>query len=249
MGKNLSSRMIRWALKLSEFNIEWEHRPGTQNVVADVLSRNPVDNVEGSQISCAALRDLALNSREQLIQEQREDPKKGHIYRYLKNSDDSSVNATVCEGWSQDLKLIDGLLFYAKYCTLMLTALLLQYKVNDLILVQTHFISAAGRRVVGKFMPKFEGAYRVLEVKNNNLTIWKRGRKFTVNVDQVRTCHPRNSEKSIYDSINEKIYEGKGSRVIGLIGQTRKNTDVLENPRVMRIRVVNRIREMSDWGI
>ncbi|GFT40958.1 retrovirus-related Pol polyprotein from transposon 17.6 [Trichonephila clavipes] len=25
-GKNLSSRMIRWALKLSEFDIEWEHR-------------------------------------------------------------------------------------------------------------------------------------------------------------------------------------------------------------------------------
>ncbi|GFU42724.1 retrovirus-related Pol polyprotein from transposon 17.6 [Trichonephila clavipes] len=40
--KNLSSRMIRWALKLSEFNIEWEHRPGVQNVVVNVLSRNSV---------------------------------------------------------------------------------------------------------------------------------------------------------------------------------------------------------------
>ncbi|GFS58153.1 retrovirus-related Pol polyprotein from transposon 297 [Trichonephila clavipes] len=26
-GKNLSNRMMRWALKLEEFNIEWEHRP------------------------------------------------------------------------------------------------------------------------------------------------------------------------------------------------------------------------------
>ncbi|GFW35656.1 retrovirus-related Pol polyprotein from transposon opus [Trichonephila clavipes] len=26
-GKNLSNRMIKWALKLAEFNIEWEHRP------------------------------------------------------------------------------------------------------------------------------------------------------------------------------------------------------------------------------
>ncbi|GFX70773.1 hypothetical protein TNCV_1337351 [Trichonephila clavipes] len=75
--------MISRALKLSEFNIEWEHRPGSQNVVAGVLSRNPVDIVEGSQISCAALRALALNSREQLIQEHREDPELGHIYRYL----------------------------------------------------------------------------------------------------------------------------------------------------------------------
>ncbi|GFV64337.1 retrovirus-related Pol polyprotein from transposon 297 [Trichonephila clavipes] len=80
-------------VKLSEFNIEWEHRPGSQNVVVDVLSRNPVDSVERSQISCAALGDLALNSREQLIQEQWVDPELGHIYRYLENPDDSSVNA------------------------------------------------------------------------------------------------------------------------------------------------------------
>ncbi|GFW73665.1 retrovirus-related Pol polyprotein from transposon 17.6 [Trichonephila clavipes] len=114
-GKNLSSKMIRWALKLSEFNIEWEHRPGVQNVVADLLSRNPVDSVEGSQISCAALRALVINSREQFIKEQKEDPELGHIYRYLENPDDGSVNATVCESWSQDFKLINGLLFYAKY--------------------------------------------------------------------------------------------------------------------------------------
>ncbi|GFY16310.1 retrovirus-related Pol polyprotein from transposon 17.6 [Trichonephila clavipes] len=95
-GKNLSSRMIRWALKLSEFNIEWEHRPGVQNVVANVLSRNPVGNMEGSQISCAVLRAVALNSREQLIREQREDPELGHIYRYLENPDDGSANATMC---------------------------------------------------------------------------------------------------------------------------------------------------------
>ncbi|GFR24689.1 retrovirus-related Pol polyprotein from transposon opus [Trichonephila clavata] len=30
-GKNLSSRMIRWTLKLANFNVKWEHRPGTQN--------------------------------------------------------------------------------------------------------------------------------------------------------------------------------------------------------------------------
>ncbi|GFS82296.1 uncharacterized protein TNCV_3340271 [Trichonephila clavipes] len=71
-GKNLSSRIIRWAIKLSEFSIEWEYRPGVQNVVANVLSRNPVSNMDGSQTSCAALRALALNSREQLIREKKE---------------------------------------------------------------------------------------------------------------------------------------------------------------------------------
>ncbi|GFS68083.1 uncharacterized protein TNCV_1363011 [Trichonephila clavipes] len=73
--------------------------------------------MDGSQISCAALRALALNSREQLIREQREDPELGHIYHYLENPDDGSVNATICEYWSHYFKLIDGLLFYAKYYT------------------------------------------------------------------------------------------------------------------------------------
>ncbi|GFU13307.1 hypothetical protein TNCV_3843121 [Trichonephila clavipes] len=70
--------------------------------------------MDGSQISCTALRALALNS---LIREQREDPELGHIHHYLENPDDGSVNATVCEDWSQEFKLIIGLLFYAKYST------------------------------------------------------------------------------------------------------------------------------------
>ncbi|GFS69557.1 retrovirus-related Pol polyprotein from transposon 17.6 [Trichonephila clavipes] len=49
--KNLSSRMIKWALKLAEFNVECEHHPGSQNVVADVLSRNPVESIADSKIS------------------------------------------------------------------------------------------------------------------------------------------------------------------------------------------------------
>ncbi|GFS66702.1 hypothetical protein TNCV_229521 [Trichonephila clavipes] len=92
---------------------------GAQTIVEDVLSRNPVDSVEGSQFSCTALRVLALNSREKLIREQREDPELGHMYRYLENPEYGSVNATVCENWSQDLKLIDGreIFYNAKYST------------------------------------------------------------------------------------------------------------------------------------
>ncbi|GFW53484.1 uncharacterized protein TNCV_3928621 [Trichonephila clavipes] len=84
-------------------------------------------------------------------------------------------------------------------------------KVNDLVLVQTHFISAAGRRVVGKFMPKFEGPYKMLEVRNNNLIIWKKERRVTVNIDQVRVYHPRQSDTISFDSNVETLYEGKRS--------------------------------------
>ncbi|GFT91577.1 uncharacterized protein TNCV_3903631 [Trichonephila clavipes] len=84
-------------------------------------------------------------------------------------------------------------------------------KVNDLVLVQTHYISAEGRRVVGKFMPKFEGPYRVLEVRNNNLIILKRGKKVTVNIDQVRAYRPRQSDTISLDSLVETLYEGQRS--------------------------------------
>ncbi|GFY11941.1 retrovirus-related Pol polyprotein from transposon gypsy [Trichonephila clavipes] len=70
-GKNLSNRMIRWALKLAEFNIEWEHRPGTQNTIADVWSKNPIEKIIGEKVNCAIIRYLVLSSRDQLIEEQK----------------------------------------------------------------------------------------------------------------------------------------------------------------------------------
>ncbi|GFS73974.1 transposon Tf2-8 polyprotein [Trichonephila clavipes] len=109
--------MIRWALKLAEFNIKWEHRSGTQNTVVDVLSRNPIESIIGEKVNYAIIRDLVLSSRDQLIEEQRTDPELGHIYRYLENPEDSSVNAALCENWSRDFRLVEGLLFYAKYAT------------------------------------------------------------------------------------------------------------------------------------
>ncbi|GFS82343.1 uncharacterized protein TNCV_88151 [Trichonephila clavipes] len=46
-----------------------------------------------------------------------------------------------------------------------------QIKVNDSVLIATHPLSSATRKVVAKFKPKFEGPYRVLDVKNNNVVI------------------------------------------------------------------------------
>ncbi|GFV91289.1 retrovirus-related Pol polyprotein from transposon opus [Trichonephila clavipes] len=73
-GKNLSNRMVRWALKLAEFNIEWEHRLGIQNAVANVFSTNPIEIIIGEKVHCAIIRDLVLSLRDQLIEEQRTDP-------------------------------------------------------------------------------------------------------------------------------------------------------------------------------
>ncbi|GFV25760.1 hypothetical protein TNCV_3867301 [Trichonephila clavipes] len=109
--------MIRWALKLAEFNIEWEHRPGTQITVSDVFSRNPIESIIEEKVNCAIIRDLVLSSGDQLIEKQRTDPELGYIYRYLEIPEDNSVNAAICENWSRDFRLVEGLLFYAKYAT------------------------------------------------------------------------------------------------------------------------------------
>ncbi|GFX63735.1 retrovirus-related Pol polyprotein from transposon 17.6 [Trichonephila clavipes] len=109
--------MIRWVLKLTKFNIEWEHRSETQNAVADVQSRNTVESIVGEQVNCAITRDLVLSSLEQLIEEQRKDPELGDVYRYLENPEVSSVDATTCENGSRDFPLIEGLLFNAKHAT------------------------------------------------------------------------------------------------------------------------------------
>ncbi|GFW96456.1 uncharacterized protein TNCV_4357781 [Trichonephila clavipes] len=80
-------------------------------------------------------------------------------------------------------------------------------KVNDLVLIQTHFLSAAGIKQVGKFMSKFEGPYRVLEVKGNNVIIWKSGKKVSVNIDQVRVYRPRQKDTISSDSQVETLYD------------------------------------------
>ncbi|GFW57164.1 retrovirus-related Pol polyprotein from transposon 17.6 [Trichonephila clavipes] len=312
-GKNLSSRMIRWALKLSEFSIEWEHRPGVQNVVVVVLSGNPVGNLDGSQISCAALRILALNSREQLIREQREDPELGHIYRYLKNPDDGSVNVTAegefngksesqfspdyslfcsrkSQNWDRFLhefafalrtsvnettnktpaELFLGRKIITPFRKLINVTEGAEYvgrnieklfdearqnmrkqhknwekyynrkrrevniKVNDLVLIQTHFISAAGRRVVGKFMPKFEGPYRVLEVRNNNLIIWNKDKRVTVHIDQVRVYRPTRLVRTVM----LRHYMKDRGRVIGQVDRNQDNSKDLGKPRVPLIQEI-----------
>ncbi|GFV75771.1 uncharacterized protein TNCV_1756991 [Trichonephila clavipes] len=71
-----------------------------------------------------------------------------------------------------------------------------QIKANDWVWVAPHHLSSATRKEVAKFKPKFEGPYRVLDVKNNNVVIWKSGKRLTINVDQVRIYRHRKSDET-----------------------------------------------------
>ncbi|GFX95181.1 retrovirus-related Pol polyprotein from transposon 412 [Trichonephila clavipes] len=73
---------------------------------------------------------------------------------------------------------------------------------------------------------------KVLEVRNNNLIILKRGKKVTVNIDQVRVYRPRQSETISSDSHVETLYEGQRSSDKSSRSQPGKT-------RVSRITVIN----------
>ncbi|GFT67075.1 uncharacterized protein TNCV_4313391 [Trichonephila clavipes] len=106
-------------IKVDEGNLRVDVSETKLNVVTNFSVKKIQLKVHiiGEKVNCAIIRDLVISSREQLIEEQRTDPELGHIYRYLENPEDRAVNVTICENWSHDLKLIEGLLFYAKYAT------------------------------------------------------------------------------------------------------------------------------------
>ncbi|GFT92412.1 uncharacterized protein TNCV_3084161 [Trichonephila clavipes] len=100
-------------------------------------------------------------------------------------------------------------------------------KVNNLVLVQTHFISAAGRRLVGKFMPKFEGPYRVSEVRNNNLIIWKKGKGVT-----GCECTIEVSPTQLVWIVILRHYMKDMGLVMGRVDRTQENSKDIRKPRV-----------------
>ncbi|GFT43046.1 uncharacterized protein TNCV_3768891 [Trichonephila clavipes] len=121
-------------------------------------------------------------------------------------------------------------------------------KVNDLVLVETHFISAVSRRVVGKFMPKFEGPYRVLEVRNNNLIIWKRKEGSQLILTKCG-CTTQDSPTQLVLIVMMRHYMKERGLVMGRVDHTRENPEVLGDLRVMRVSVVNQLRGLPDWRI
>ncbi|GFT80183.1 uncharacterized protein TNCV_2241481 [Trichonephila clavipes] len=72
----------------------------------------------------------------------------------------------------------------------------LKIKVNGWVLIATHPLGSATRKVVAKFKPKFEGPYRVLDVKNNNVVVWKASKRVRINVDQDRIYRHRKCDET-----------------------------------------------------
>lgn len=87
--KSPAGRLVRWALKLQEFDIRFEYTPGKANVVADTLSRPICSNETQNNCGiCSVICDLPTKSPTQLRQDQLTDPEIQKIVTELEGVDE-----------------------------------------------------------------------------------------------------------------------------------------------------------------
>ncbi|KAJ0393019.1 hypothetical protein ATCC90586_008609 [Pythium insidiosum] len=109
-AKDLKNRLQRWALTLSEYDIDVVYRPGRENVVPDALSRAPVNMVTPATAAAAARREAGHHEARQLDEETltkhqsdsemcREAIKKGTISGKQVEKRDGKLMVLTEEGW------------------------------------------------------------------------------------------------------------------------------------------------------
>lgn len=98
--KSPSGRLVRWALKLQAFNLQFQYTPGKANVVADTLSRPTCDEVDKDQCAiCSVIVDLPARSPEDLRRAQLDDLELKKIISELE--DTSDPQAIGVKRWSE----------------------------------------------------------------------------------------------------------------------------------------------------
>ncbi|GFT54087.1 uncharacterized protein TNCV_3600351 [Trichonephila clavipes] len=82
-------------------------------------------------------------------------------------------------------------------------------------------------------MPKFEGPYRVLEVRNNNLIIWKKG-NWSQLISTRCECTVHDNPTRLVRIVMLRHYMKDRGRVMGQVDRTQENSRDLGKHRVRR---------------
>lgn len=85
--KSPSGRLMRWALKLQAFDVQYEYTPGKVNVIADALSRPTCNEVSQESCGvCSVIIDTPRKSAATLRSAQLDDPEVCKIIKDLENT-------------------------------------------------------------------------------------------------------------------------------------------------------------------
>ena len=109
---NLSGKKARWFLLCQDYNADIKHIAGKTNVVADCLSRYPIEIQENSENIYTLIERKFDLSEETIAEEQGKDDKLKPIITFLRNQNDKR-NIDLQNHFTipiQNLKLIDNLL-------------------------------------------------------------------------------------------------------------------------------------------
>ena len=106
--KTPSGRLARWSLLLQDFNIEFKHRPGTENHVADCLSRAPINLVSVRPDA------LMLPNKQQMVDAQHRDNMYLPMITFLTTGvvDQDPQLAKKIEKESANFLMFNGLLYF-----------------------------------------------------------------------------------------------------------------------------------------
>ncbi|GFY21371.1 hypothetical protein TNCV_3994151 [Trichonephila clavipes] len=94
----------------------------------------------------------------------------------------------------------------------------MQIKVKDWVLIKSHHLSIATKKVIAKFKPIFEGSYSVLDVKHNDLGIWKSGKSVQRRSNESEYGRKKGSgEKCELEGKGIRFKKDQGERLTGTI--------------------------------
>jgi hypothetical protein len=135
-----SSRLMRWALQLQEYNIQIEYKPGRINRNVDALSRIPHE-------SPIATIMKSMPDKENMKKQQMEDPELKVIVESLEKEGNSGTPSYV---------LIDDLLHYRDQET---NVLVVPRTLREQLMLQYHDASMAGHLSAPKVLAKLKNKY------------------------------------------------------------------------------------------
>ncbi|XP_041981036.1 uncharacterized protein LOC121734489 [Aricia agestis] len=101
--KSPTGRLVRWALKLQSFDIQYQYTPGKANVVADTLSRPICSGETRDQCGiCSVIIDVPVKKPDLLRQEQLADPELEKIVKELEANDEVAAQRWTERGYMMD---------------------------------------------------------------------------------------------------------------------------------------------------